>query len=191
VVTAGQTTVLGRGRIFNVLQASSPISVVADRRSNAGGQTLNRVFNSIPAGSKFTAKDGEEWTYLRITSALTQTITIFVGDDDMQFNNAVTVTGTAVVSVSPSNTLNCSADKTLAANSTDAASIPANAARRRVTIGLLSSSAATKIRVSDTGATTRGFEIQAGTFTEFDTTAALGIRNDTAAIATYYIVEEV
>lgn len=188
----GQTGVGGQGRIWNLLNApGGNVTLTADTRSFKGGQSPQRVFKNVPPGSKFIAEKGEHWTYLRMDSAVLQTITIFIGDEDMSFNNAVTITGLATVSVAPSTALNCSADKTLAAASSDIASIPVNGARRRVTVGLLSTSAATKIRVSDNGATTRGVEIQAGQFTEFDTIAAIGIRNDTAAIATYYVVEEI
>jgi hypothetical protein len=67
--------------------------------------------------------------------------------------------------------------------------VPANASRRRITIGVLST-AAGPIRVSANGATLRGIEIQPGSFAEFRTTAALGIRNDGAAPTSFYLFEE-
>jgi hypothetical protein len=189
-ITAGQTTVASSGRIFNLLSApGGPISIVADRRSVQGGQSLQRNFTNIPAGSKFTAPRGEEWTYLRITSAVSQQITIFIGDDDMQFNNAVTVTGTASVSVNPSATINDTAD-TVQAFGTQTV-IAANLSRRRITIGndIVST---VPIRVSGGGGAGKGIQIQPGTFAEFDTTASLTVRNDAAAgSATWCALEEV
>lgn len=181
----------GQGRIFNLLSApGGPVTITAERRSVLGGQTQPRVFKNIPAGSKFTAPLGDEWTYLRLTSASNQTIQIFIGDEDMQFNNAVTVTGTASVSVNPSSAVNSPVATALAANTTDVTGVPANPARRRVTVYNLSTGAGGPIRVSDTGATGRGFEIAAGTDQEIDTQAALGIRCDTAVGATWGYFEE-
>lgn len=191
-VGPGQTAVGGQGRIWNLLSApGGNVTISADTRSVQGGQSPQRIFKNVPPGSKFTAEKGQHWTYLRIDSPVLQTISLFIGDEDLQFNNAVSITGTAVTTVSPSSVITPTvADHALAATTTDVASIPANASRRRITIGLLSTSLATSIRVSDLGLTGRGIEIQAGTFTEFDTTAALGIRNDTAAVATWYFYEE-
>ena len=188
-VGAGATVTFGRARIFNLLQAASPVTIILESKSVLGGQTAIRKFVNIPAGSKFTAKVGEEWTFLRLTSALAQTVTLFVGDDDMTFSNAVTVTGTAVVAITPSTTINAPTEIAIGATSTDIASIPQNLARRRITIGV-KAAANGPIRVSADGATLKGIEIQPGTYAEFDTTAALGIRNDAAAGTTYYFFEE-
>jgi hypothetical protein len=188
-VGAGATVTFGRGRIFNLLQASSPVTIVLEAKSVQGGQTAIRKFVNIPAGSKFTAKAGEEWTFLRLTSAAAQNITLFVGDDDMSFNNAVTVTGVAVVAITPSSVINSPAATALAGNTTDGTGVPANAGRKRVTVYNLAASAGS-IRVSDTGVTGRGVELQAGTFAEFDTTATLAIRCDTASGATWGYFEE-
>src|SRR5258708_34144204 len=91
-VGAGATITFRRGRIFKLLRAAAPVPITLEGKSGGGGQTAIRKFVNIPAGSKFTAKVGEEWTFLRLFSAGAQNITLFVGDDDMSFNNAVTVT---------------------------------------------------------------------------------------------------
>lgn len=188
-VGAGATISFGRGRIFNLLGASSPVTISLEGKSVSGGQTAIRKFVNIPAGSKFTAPRGEEWTFLRLTSAAAQNITLFVGDDDMSFNNAVTVTGVAVVAVTPSSAINSPAATALAGTTTDATGVPANLSRKRVTVYNLAASLG-PIRVSDTGVTGRGMEIQPGVFAEFDTTAALAIRCDTANGATWGYFEE-
>jgi len=188
-LVGGTVATFGRGRIFNLLQAAAPVTITLEGKSVQGGQTAIRRFVNIPAGSKFTAKAGEEWTFLRVLSSVGQTITLFVGDDDMSFNNAVTVTGVAVVAITPSSSVNAPTQQSLAATTTDVATIPANLSRKRITIGNLSTNT-TSIRVSADGLTLKGVEIQPGTFTEFDTTAALGIRNDSAAAVTWYFFEE-
>ena len=188
-VGAGATATFGRGRIFNLLQAATPVTIVLEAKSPKGGQTAIRTFKNIPAGSKFTAKVGEEWTFLRLTSAAAQNVTLFVGDDDMSFNNAVTVTGVAVVAITPSSTINAPTQTTIAATTTDIATITQNLSRKRITVGNLSTSP-NSIRVSADGLTNKGIEVQPGTFAEFDTTAALGVRNDGAGVCTWYFFEE-
>ncbi len=165
------------------------MTINADTRSIKGGQSPQRIFKNVPAGSKFTAKEGESWTYLRIDSAVLQTITIFIGDEDLQFNNAVTVTGLAQVAIFPSGTINDTADQVQAFGTQTV--IAANPARRRITIGCRETSADT-VRVSGGGGAGKGVVIQPGTFVEFDTTASLTVRNDNAAgNATWYAFEEV
>jgi hypothetical protein len=189
-VGAGATVVFGQGRIFNLLGAASPVTIICEsKNSSKPGQTRIRKFANIPAGSKFTAPVGEEWTFLRLTSAAAQVVTLFVGDDDMSFNNAVTVTGVAVVAITPSSSINAPTQSNLGATTSDTVTVPQNLARKRITIGNLSSNT-TSIRVSADGATLKGIEIQPGTFTEFDTTAALGIRNDSASAVLWYFFEE-
>lgn len=190
-IGAGATVTFGQGRIFNLLSApGGPVTVIAERKTlTKAGQSQIRKFVNIPAGSKFTADKGDEWTFLRVTSATAQTIQLFVGDEDMQFNNAVTVTGVASVQVSPSSVINSPAATPLGGNTTDGTGVPANAGRRRVTVYNLAASAG-PIRVSDTGATGRGFEVAPGGFAEVDTLSALGIRCDTAQGATWGYFEE-
>jgi hypothetical protein len=189
-LVAGVVATFPRGRIFNLLQAAAQVSVVAEYRGTGQGQTKHKVFNNIPAGSKFTADPADgSWTYLRVTSAVNQTITLYVGDDDMAFNNAVTITGVALVGINPSSSINSPAQSVLAGNTTDGTGVPANAARRRVTVYNLAASLG-PIRLSDTGATTRGFEVAPGGYAEVDTTAAIGIRCDTANGATWGYFEE-
>lgn len=188
-ILAGVKATFGRGRIFNLLQATTPLTITLEGKSGSGGQTNIRKFVNIPAGSKFTAPRGEEWTFLRVDSTVNQAITLFVGDDDMQFNNAVTVTGVAVVAITPSSSINSPVASVLAGTTTDGTGVPANAVRKRVTVYNLQASLGS-IRVSDNGVTGRGIEIAPGTYAEFDTIAALGIRCDTASGATWGYFEE-
>lgn len=188
-VGPGQTAVAGQGRIWNLLSApGGNVTIQCDTRSIQGGQSPQRIFKNVPPGTKFTAAVGEKWTYARIDSPVLQNITIFIGDEDLQFNNAVSITGTAVTTVQPSALLTDTVD-TVQAFGTQTV-IAANPARRRITIGNRETSAAT-VRVSHSGGAGRGIVIQAGTFTEFDTTDTLTVRNDNAAgSATWYAEEE-
>lgn len=152
------------------------MTITCDVRSQKGGQTQPRVFKNVPPGTKFTAAHGESWTYLRIDSAVAQNVTIFIGDEDLQFNNAVTVTGLAQVAVFPSSTIT----DTAPINPTAAgqhALVAANPARRRVTIYSDPANAgdATIFIRKTGGANDIGF-IVPGTFEEFDTTAGLDYR---------------
>jgi hypothetical protein len=187
----GATAVGGQGRIWNLLSApGGPVTITADTRSIHGGQSPQRVFKSIPPGSKFTAAAGERWTYLRIDSVVLQTITIFIGDEDLQFNNAVTVTGLATVAVFPSSVITpTGAPVTFATAS--ASTIAANPARRRITIcPALANSGTLYAQSVGAAQANAGIPLQAGTFTEFDTTAAIDVRNDTGANQTYSVFEE-
>jgi hypothetical protein len=190
-LTPGQTAVAGRGRIFNLLAApGGPISVTADTRSQAGGQSPQRIFTNIPPGSKFTAKAGEEWTYLRITSAVAQVITIFIGDEDMSFNNAVTITGTAVVSVNPSVSITPTVAPTVVATGA-AATVAGNPARRRITIcPLIANTGVLYAQSVGSGIAQGGIPLQPGTFVEFDTISAIDVRNDTGANQSFSVFEE-
>jgi hypothetical protein len=187
-VGAGATVTFGRGRIFNLLQASSPVTITLEGKSVHGGQTSIRKFVNIPAGSKFIGKAGEEWTFLRLTSALAQTVTLFVGDDDMSFNNAVTVSGVAVVAITPSSGITDQAG--VAATVTGQhAFTAANLARKRVTLWADPTNTATVYLRTTGGANDIGF-LQAGTYAEFDTTAGFDYRDPSAGGQKLYISEE-
>lgn len=189
LIGAGATVSFGRGRIFNLLQASSPVSITLESHGGGGGGTNVRVFKNIPAGSKFTAPKGEEWTYARVTSALAQSITLFIGDDDMSFNNAVTVTGVAVVSVNPANALNASLN--LAVATGGASSVAANAARKSITFSSRAANGG-PVYIQSVGAGAGlGTELAPGTFQTWNNVGAFDIRNDSGAVCNIGINEEV
>ncbi len=182
-VAAGATVTFSRGRIFNLLQASSPVTITLETKSVKGGQTSIRKFVNIPAGSKFTLKAGEEdWTFLRLFSSVLQSVTLFVGDDDMTFNNAVTVTGVAQVTTTPNSAFNAGpiADGNIASG--NAASIPANVARRAITVSSPPTNTGTVyIQHTGDGAGPHGIPLQPGTFVTLTTTSAFDVRNDSGA----------
>jgi len=188
-LAANQVAIFGRGRIFNLLQCAFPVNIAADYRGIGGGQTKHKVFNGTPAGSKFVSDPADgEWTYLRVTNGATpQNITIFVGSDDMSFNNAVTVTGVAQTQVAPSSAIT---DTPAVVTATGQhALFAANLTRRRVTVFADPANTATVyVRVAG-GGNDIGF-VQPGTFAEFDTTAALDYRDASAGAQKCYIFEE-
>jgi hypothetical protein len=188
-VLAGVPATWGRGRIFNVLQASSPVSIVLETKSTKGGQTNVRKFTSIPAGSKFTLKaTDEDWTFLRLTSTVNQSVTLFVGDDDMTFSNAVTVTGVAVVSINPSSTVTDQAG--IAASVTGQHTlVAANATRKRVTVYSDPTNTAVVYIRTAAGVNDIAF-IQPGTYEEFDTLVGLDYRDPSAGGQKLYLFEE-
>jgi hypothetical protein len=173
----GQTAVGSQGRIWNLLNApGGPVTISADTRAVGGGQSPQRIFKSVPPGTKFTAAAGEKWTYLRIDSIVLQTITIFIGDEDLQFNNAVTITGLAAVAMQPSSAIS----ETAPINPTAAgqhALFAANAARRRITVYSDPANAgdATIFLRKAGGVNDIGF-ITPGTFQELDTLAGVDYR---------------
>lgn len=186
---------LGRGRLANanfifVIAASLPVSV----RLNRGGSTES--FDSISAGLQVgRLKPWEECALIGTAGA---TVTLFYGycslrEDVTVFSQQIaTIAGTVAVAILPASSITDTADTTTAAGAQVA--ISANLARRRLTIGVLSTSG-NGVRVSFTGgANTRGIEIQPGTFVEFQQTAALVVRNAdiaaTAANAVWYAEEE-
>ena len=189
-LAANQVATFGAGRIFNLLNAIAPVSVVAEFKATKPGQSSkHKVFNSIPAGSKFVgdAADGV-WQYLRVTNGPTpQTLTLYIGDDDMSFNQAVTLVGTALVSVAPSATL---ADQASIATVTGQhALFAANLARRRMTIYADPTNTAVVFLRTTGGANDIGF-ITAGSFEEFDGTWGLDYRDASAGGQKLYRFEE-
>jgi hypothetical protein len=189
LVGAGATVSFGRGRIFNLLQASSPVTITLEKHGGGGSNTNPRIFKNIPAGSKFTAPKGEEWTYLRLTSVLGQNVTLFVGDDDMSFNNAVTVSGVAVVSVSPNNGLNPSTNLPIA--NAAAGSVAANPARKSITFSSRAANGG-PVYVQSTGAGAGlGTELQPGTYQTWNNLGAFDVRNDSGALVNIGVNEEI
>lgn len=179
----------GRGRVLYIKSATSPISIIARNLQRKASSVTN--IRNVGAGFKFIRDRGDEWQNLEITSALAQTIEIILSDDDVEIANAVSVTGTAVVAAQPSTTMTDTVDANTASGAEVV--IAANSSRRRITIGVLSTSA-NPVRVSFTGGAGRGIEIAPGTQYTFETIAALTVRNDNtfggAAVATWYAEEE-
>lgn len=186
--TAGQTQILPQGRFWFIKSASSAVNIEMVKRN---GQP-NTVDN-VGAGTKFNGLETDRWYELKITSAGVQNIEIVIADDaTVDFSNAVSVTGTAVTQEAPFATFAPPVDVAVAtATSSD---IAANASRRAIVIGSLSTNtpATLNLRVRSTGGTTEaGIELQPGMSVRIPTTAAVRIRNNDANSQTYWYYEEV
>jgi hypothetical protein len=185
---AGEVATLPGGRFFMIKAATAVLNV--ETIGNAGSPVS---FTGIGAGSKFgPVAEGEGWTNLKLTAATAQNIEVIISDDGyFDVANTVTVSGSVTVTDVPSTALTDRVDATNAIATE--ATIAANLSRRRITIGVLSSSN-NSVRVSQAGGTGRGIEISPGTNQEFKTTGALVVRNDnttgSGAAATWYAEEE-
>jgi hypothetical protein len=186
-LSAGVQATFAQGRMFYVKTApSGGLTITAE---SLGGANKVRKFVNIPAGAKFITDPDNGWTYLRVLSATSQTIEIIVGDDEVEFANAVSVTGTASVSVQPSSTLSTPADAAILTGAN--AVIAANSARKRIWIGSLSSNAPASINLRvGVAAGAQGFELQPGTYEKFETQAQLTIFNGDANTQSYWMFEE-
>ena len=186
-LTAGQQYTFGQGRIWYLKTATSPLNVTAEQ---SGSSAKIRKFINVGAGFKFVAPEGDGWTFLRVTSALSQNIEMILGDDDVSVANAVSVTGSVTTLMLPSTALTVSAADSVIVTAA-ALAIAANLSRRRITVGSLSTNTGS-VRVQSTGAgANKGLELQPGTFMELDTTAAFDVRNDSGASQTVQVLEEI
>lgn len=187
-IGAGETIRLPAGRYLFVEQAASALNL-----STQGNTASPVTLTGVGAGAIFgPVAEGQGWKYLDVFSAAAQNIKIWLSDDgDFRVANAVTVSGVAQVQPLPAAALADTADTAQAVNTQTA--IAANLSRRRITIGVLSTSV-NGVRVSQAGGAGRGQEIQPGMSATFEGTYALFVRNDAtldvAAAATWYAEEE-
>lgn len=175
-----------------VIAASLPVNITLTRMlRDAGSET----FSGIQAGLQVArVKQFDQATFQGTAGA---TVTLFYGfmnvrEDATLFSQQIaTIAGTVGVAILPSSALADTADTAQAINTQTV--IAANLARRRITVGVLSTSG-NGVRVSSAGGAGRGIEVQPGTFVEIDTTAAITVRNTdvaaSGAVATWYAEEE-
>ena len=185
---AGVMATFGAGRVFYVKTASAALQIIAER---IGTNASIRKFVNISAGMKFKAEVGDGWTYLRVTSAVNQSVELIIGDDDVEVSNAVSVTGTAVVQDAPCTAMTDTATVTCN-NAALTAVVPVNTSRRRVTLtvdpAFAPASGFVYARVA-AGANNL-MPLQPGVSVEFRGTYAISVRNDTGTAATVYVLEE-
>jgi hypothetical protein len=184
---AGVQATFGQGRVWYIKAATAALTIIAERM---GSSASVRKFINVGAGFKFTAERDDGWTYLRITSAVNQVIEIIIGDDDVEVSNAVTVTGSVAVQLTASNAVATPARQTVATGSF--VTIPANAARRRISIANPSDNTnAGLIYVQAVGAGAgRGSPLDNGIEKAYETTSALDVRNDSGVAVDFTTFEE-
>lgn len=183
-LTAGQKAIFGAGTIFLITQATGPVSIVA---RSLGNSNKNRVFANVPAGMKFTADTPDDgFDLLEVTSASNQTITIAVGNDDVEFSNSVTVTGGVLTQETPKQAVADTASKLTALGQHTL--FAANGARRAITISSDPLNQETIFFRTTGGANDIGF-VQPGQSVEFDGVYGIDYRAP-AGGGTLYILEE-
>jgi hypothetical protein len=147
-------------------------------------------FDNVGAGLKYGPVPNEKrWTYLAITSSVAQVVEVIVSDDaEVDIASTVTVSGAVSVTEVPTTALSSPDDIAVAASASS--DIAANGARRRITIGALSTNT-DSLRVRTTAGTTNaGVELQPGIWVSLTTTSAIRVRNNSAASQSYFILEE-
>jgi len=187
-LTAGVQSTFGQGRIWYFKTGSGPLTVIAERIGT--GASIERFINVSP-GFKFTAPDGQAWTYLRVTSATTQSIELIIGDNDVEVSNAVTIAGVASVSDSANAVTNM--DVIPGAGGAQVL-LASNQNRRRAIIGVQNVAGAVAqvtFKAAGNNYGTRTMFVAANGFQEITFNAKYGISVTTApATVNYYVHEE-
>jgi hypothetical protein len=185
-VGAGGKATFGAGSVFVLGSIAGPVSVVARK---LGSSNKNRTFANVPAGFKFTADSPDDgFDLLEVTSPSAQTISIAVGTDDVEFSNAVTVTGNVSTQDLPASTLADTAPKACG-NGAQTAVVPVNGARRRVLL-TVDPAATGNVFFRAAGGANNVVIGQPGMSYSFNGTYGIDCRNDTGAAVNIYIAEE-
>jgi hypothetical protein len=183
-LTAGVKATFGSGLVFLIASATAPVNIVA---TQIGNSNKTRRFTGVPAGFKFTADDaGDGFSTLEVTSSVGQVFTIAVGDDDISFSNAVTVSGNVSTQDLPASAITGATKVTVV--TAGAALVAANLARRRVTIFSDPANAGAVVYVRVSGGARLGF-LTPGQVLQFNGTYALDYEDATAG-DNLYIAEE-
>lgn len=195
VIPATGVVVLGNANFIFIISQSAAATFKLTRQGLTKGASQENYTGQL-AGLQLSRTS--RWDFCTITGAPGTSVTFIYGfadvrEDETLFNQQIAIiSGVTAVAVQPSSLFVDTADTAQATNSQTA--IAANLLRRRITIGVPPTAAANEpVRVSFTGGAGRGIIIQPGTFTEFDTTAALFVRNDNTlatGLGTVWYAEE-
>jgi hypothetical protein len=186
---AGGSATFGSGTQFLLVAASSPVTVLA---RSIGNSNKNRTFSGVPAGFKFTADTQDDgFDTLTITSPAAQTISISVGTDDVQYSNAVTVTGNVSTTELPTGAITdfvspVSALATTANNHI----VPVNGGRRKVALTVDPNYAGGLVYARSVAGAHDLLPMQAGLTYTFAGTYGVDVNNPNATAANIYVAEE-
>jgi hypothetical protein len=182
-VGAGGTAIFSRGSHFYLQTATTAVNVVATRQ---GGASAIEKFTGVTSGFKATLDYvADFWT---VTSAAAQSVTVAVGDGDVTFAGAVSLTGTTYAFATTTIAGVSSADISVAAGATSALAGAVN--QKRVTVGVPSTQTGSlRIRWGGLGGTS-GIEIQPGTFVTLNVNMGTELYNPNAVAVTYYYWNE-
>lgn len=185
--TGAGTQPLPGGRFLFIKSATAALRITL---TEEGG--VQSVLDGVGAGARQRRLNAAPWRFTNIESQVAQVVELILSEDaEFDVANSVSVTGAVNAILVATATLTDTADQLLA----DAAEFPiaANPARRRIIVGVPTSST-NWVRVSKSGGTGRGIEITPGTWASFETLDALVVRNDNGAgdssDATFYLEEE-
>lgn len=185
-IAAGGTVIFGSGSQFLVMGATGPITIVAQ---TLGSSSSNRKFTNVTEGFRFKAKGAKDaFTTLTVTSTTAQDITIAVGDDDVEFSSAVSITNIPQVQDEPAAALTDTAPVPVAAGAQDHV-IAQNLGRRRVTL-TADPAAAGVVYVRAYGGANDLVPLSPGESYEFRGAYGLDVRNPQASAVNVYVAEE-
>lgn len=195
VIPANGVLNLGNANFLFIISQSANAAFKLTRQGLTKGASQENYSGQL-AGLQISRTS--RWDFCNVTGAAGTSITFIYGFADVRedvtlFNQQIAViSGVTAVAFAPSSTFVDTVDTAQATNTQTV--IAANLLRRRITIGVPPSAAANEpVRVSFTGGAGRGIVIQPGTFQEFDTTAALVVRNDNTlatGLGTVWYAEE-
>jgi hypothetical protein len=186
-LVGGVKATFGRGRQFLITQLTGTVNAVAKQ---IGSSSRQWPLNGIGAGFKFTT--GEPDLYfdtLEITSAGGDVIQIAIGDDDVDFANAVTVGNTVTGKDLPASSLTDTAPLTTVTG--QHAICAQNLTRRRITLFADPRNVGdTFIAIRKTGGANNIAILLPGTSAQFVGTYGLDYLAGAAAGDSVYIFEE-
>jgi hypothetical protein len=191
VIPATGIAILGPGNYFFLVSASAPLKVVGQRSG------ITETFNGVPAGLELARLSG--FTQFQLIGTPGVTYSVLYGaqsfrEDTSIINSQIATISGSVITVSGLGSANGPtdhADQVVGAGATLAAAAAANAARKSVSIGSLSSNApaTTNLRIRGSGLVVGGAELQPGTFVNIATQAALDVFNGDANPQTVWVQE--
>ena len=183
---AGVKATFGSGTQFVIVAATGALSIVARQ---IGNSNKNRTFSGVPAGFKFTADSPDDgFDTLEVTSATNQAVQISVGNDDVSYSNAVTITNTVTTQGNPTGTVTDTAP-VACANAAQTPVVPVNGGRRSVTLAV-DPNAGGVVFARKAGGANSLLPMQPGMSYQFGGTYGLDVRNDTGAAVNVYVFEE-
>jgi hypothetical protein len=191
VVSATGVVKLPNANFIFVISSTGNVALQLIRTGLRPGAAQEN-YNGQLAGLQISRTNA--WDFATVTAAAGVAITFMYGnasvrDDVTLFNQQIAViSGVTAVAFQPSSTVATPAAQAVA--NANKVSLAANLLRRRITICSLSTNTGSVFVQAPAAGAGIGIELQPGTFTEFDTTAALDVRNDSGAVQTITTFEE-
>ncbi len=189
IPASGQILLPNPANFFFLLSSGAAVNVLFQRTA------VRESFQGLSAGLRVQRL--KSWDNCNITGTPGTLVTFFYGtetprEDSTDYVQTIaTISGsvTTTPGIGSPNTPTDHADVTVATATVDT-TIPANALRRSVSIGSLSTNTPATVNLRVQGhpgaATTKGVELQPGTFINLPTTAAIDVYNPDANSQKYW-----